>query len=179
MSNIVVISGSMRKSGNTELLVRAFVDGAKKNNSVDVISVADYKVNPCIGCNTCFDREGHECFQKDDMLKIYEKLKAADVLVIASPVYFYGVSAQLKAMIDRLHTPMRNEFKIKKLALLLVGAATLPELFDAIKVQYQLVLNYFKLEDAGKVLVSGAKDKGDVKNTDGLEEAYQLGTTIL
>ena len=54
MSNIVVLSGSVRKGGNTELLVQAFVDGAKKNNSVEVISVADYKVNPCIGCNTCF-----------------------------------------------------------------------------------------------------------------------------
>ena len=163
MSNIVVLSGSVRKGGNTELLVQAFVDGANKNNSVEVISVADYKVNPCIGCNTCFDREGHECFQKDDMTKVYEKLKMADVLVIASPVYFYGVSAQLKALIDRLHTPMRNEFKLKKLALILVGAAALPELFDSIKVQYWLVLNYFKLEDAGTVFVRGAKDKGDVK----------------
>ena len=106
MSNIVVLSGSVRRGGNTELLVQAFVDGANKNNSVEVISVADYKVNPCIGCNTCFDREGHECFQKDDMTKVYEKLKMADVLVIASPVYFYGVSAQLKVLIDRLHTPM-------------------------------------------------------------------------
>ena len=112
VSNIVVLSGSVRKGGNTELLVQAFVDGAKKNNNVEVISVADYKVNPCIGCNTCFDREGHECFQKDDMTKVYEKLKMADVLVIASPVYFYGVSAQLKALIDRLHTPMRNEFTL-------------------------------------------------------------------
>ena len=179
VSNIGVLSGSVRKGGNTELLVQAFVDGAKKNNSVEVISVADYKVNPCIGCNTCFDREGHECFQKDDMTKVYEKLKVADVLVIASPVYFYGVSAQLKALIDRLHTPMRNEFKLKKLALILVGAATLPELFDAIKVQYRLVLNYFKLEDAGTVFVRGAKDKGDVKKTDGLERAYQLGTKII
>ena len=60
-----------------------------------------------------------------------------------------------------------------------MGAATLPELFDSIKVQYQLVLNYFKLEDAGMVLVRGAKDKGDVKNTEGLEEAYQLGLSII
>lgn len=74
---------------------------------------------------------------------------------------------------------MRNKFRIKKLALILVGAATLPELFDSIKVQYQLVLNYFKLEDAGMVLVRGAKDKGDVKNTEGLEEAYQLGLSII
>ena len=89
--------------------------------------------------------------------------------VIASPVYFYGISAQLKAIIDRLHTPMRNEFPIKKLALILVGAATLPELFASIKLQYRLVLSFFHLEDAGMVLVQGAKDIGDVKNTDGLD----------
>ena len=178
MSNIVVLAGSVRKGGNTDLLVQAFADGAEKNNTVEIISVADYKVNPCIGCNTCFEREGHECFQTDDMQQIYEKLKLADILVIASPVYFYGVSSQLKAIIDRLHTPMRNEFKIKKLALILVGAATLPELFDSIKIQYQLVLNYFKLEDGGMVLVRGAKDIGDVKNTEGLQEAYQLGVKI-
>ena len=179
MSNIVILMGSVRKGGNTDLLVQAFAEGAEKNNTVEIVSVADSKVNPCIGCNTCFEREGNRCFQEDDMQEIYEKLKAADVLVIASPVYFYGISAQLKALIDRLHTPMRSDFKINKLALILVGAATLPELFDSIKVQYQLVLNYFKLEDAGMVLVRGAKDKGDVKNTEGLEEAYQLGLSII
>ena len=72
----------------------------------------------------------------------------------------------------------RNEFQIKKLALLLVGAATLPELFDAIKLQYQLVLNYFRLEDAGMVLVRGVKDIGDIKGTKALEEAYRLGCSI-
>lgn len=178
MSNIIVLAGSVRKGGNTDQLVQAFAAGAEKNNNVEIISVADHKVNPCIGCNTCFERGGHKCFQKDDMQEIYEKLKVADVLVIASPVYFYGVSAQLKALIDRLHTPMRNEIKIKKLALILVGAAVLPELFDSIKVQYQLVLNFFKLEDAGMVLVRGAKDIGDVKNTEGLAEAYELGRRI-
>ena len=130
MSNIIVLSGSPRKGGNTDLLVDAFVKGAEKNNNVEVVSVADYKVNPCIGCNSCFDRQGHECFQQDDMRTVYDKLKCADVIVVASPVYFYGVSAQLKAIIDRLHTPMRNDFKVKKLALILVGAAFLPELFD-------------------------------------------------
>ena len=110
--------------------------------------------------------------------QVYDKLKCADVIVVASPVYFFGVSAQLKAIIDRLHTPMRNDFKVKKLALILVGAAVLPELFDSIKIQYQLVLNFFKLEDAGMVLVRGAKDKGDVRNTDGLDEAYRLGLAM-
>ena len=178
MSRVVVLVGSVRKGGNTDLLAQSFIEGASKNNDVEVVSVADYKINPCIGCNSCFTREGNKCFQNDDMPKVYEKLKKADVLVIASPVYFYGISAQLKAIVDRLHTPMRNEFSIKKLALILVGAATLPELFDSIKIQYQLVLNFFHLEDAGMVLVRGAKDKGDVKNSDGLEKAYELGLSI-
>ena len=142
MSNIVILVGSMRKNGNTDLLAQAFAEGARENNFVEIVSVADYKVNPCIGCNSCFIKEGNKCFQNDDMDGIYEKLKVADMVVVASPVYFYGISAELKAVIDRLHTPMRNEFSIKKLALLLVGAAELPELFDAIKLQYQLVLKF-------------------------------------
>lgn len=150
MSNIIILSGSERKDGNTDMLVDDFKKGAAKKNKVEVISVR----------------------------MVYEKLKTADILVIASPVYFYGISAQLKAIIDRLHTPMRNEFPIKKLALILVGAATLPELFDSIKLQYKLVLSFFHLEDAGMVLVQGAKDIGDVKNTDGLDRAYELGLSI-
>ncbi|MBQ8230921.1 MAG: flavodoxin family protein [Lachnospiraceae bacterium] len=178
MSKIVVLVGSMRKGGNTDLLAQAFVEGASKNNDVEIVSVADYKVNPCIGCNSCFTRKENKCFQNDDMNVIYEKLRTADIAVIASPVYFYGISAELKAIIDRLHTPMRNEFKIKKLALLLVGAASLPNLFDAIKLQYQLVLEFFHLEDVGMVLVRGVKDKGDIEGNEALNEAYELGLSI-
>lgn len=178
MSKIIVLAGSMRKGGNTDLLAQAFAKGASKKNSVEVISVADYKVNPCIGCNSCFTREGNKCFQNDDMDVIYHKLRIADIVVIASPVYFYGISAELKAIIDRLHTPMRNEFQIKKLALLLVGAATLPNLFDAIKLQYQLVLDFFHLENIGMVLVRGVKEKGDIEENVALKEAYDLGLSI-
>lgn len=179
MSNIVVLVGSMRKGGNTDLLAQAFAEGArKKENYVEIISVADYKVNCCIGCNSCFTREGNQCFQNDDMMTIYNKLKSAEIVVIASPVYFYGISAQLKAIVDRLHTPMRNEFQIKKLALILVGAATLPELFDAIKLQYQMILDFFHLENAGMVLVRGAREKGDVKAIGALKEAYEFGLSI-
>lgn len=179
MSKIVILVGSTRRNGNTDLLSQAFAKGAMENgNEVETISVADHKVAPCKGCNVCFEKDGHECIQRDDMAEIYYKLQSADILVIASPVYFYGISAALKAIIDRLHTPMRDDFRIKKLALLLVGAATLPELFDAIKIQYKLVLNFFNLEDAGMVLVRGVKEKGDIKNTTALDEAYRLGLSI-
>ena len=182
--NILIISGSPRKGGNTELLVDAFVRGAAKHHHVEIVSVRNYKVNPCLGCNTCFKTNGI-CAQKDDMALIYEKmmvstnhLNQVDMLVIASPVYFYGISAQLKAVIDRFHNPIRDSFHIKKMALLLVGAASLPELFDAILTEYNLCLRFFNIEDAGKVLVRGVKDKGDINNTDALNEAYTLGLLI-
>ena len=176
--NILILSGSPRKCGNTELLVEAFKKGASQKHHVEVVSVRDYNVNPCLGCNVCFKSEGNICVQKDDMASIYDKMAQADMLVIASPVYFYGISAQLKAVIDRFHNPIRDTFHIKKMALLLVGAATLPELFNAILTEYNLCLNFFHIEDAGKILVRGVKDKGDIKNTDALDEAYTLGRSI-
>ena len=165
------LSGSPRKGGNTELLAEAFAKGASAHHHVEIVSVRDVKVNPCLGCNACFVSEGNSCAQKDDMALIYEKMNHADMLVIASPVYFYGISAQLKTVIDRFHNPIRDSFHIKKMALLLVGAATLPEL-------YNLGLKFFNMEDAGKVLVRGVKDKGDIKGTSFLEDAYQLGISI-
>ena len=173
---MLILSGSPRKGGNTDLLVEAFVKGASQKHHVEVISVHDYKVNTCMGCNACFKNETNACVQNDDMPLIYEKISRADMLVIASPVYFYGLSAQLKAVIDRFHNPIRDTFRIKKMALLLVGAATLPELFDSILAQYRLCLNFFKLEDAGRVLVRGVKDKGDIRNADALHEAFHLGS---
>ena len=176
--NILILSGSPRKGGNTELLVEAFVKGAAEHHQVEVVSVRDYKVNPCLGCNACFSSKDNTCAQKDDMAQIYEKMAKADMLVLASPVYFYSISAQLKAVIDRFHNPIRDSFNIQKMALLLVGAASLPELFDAILAEYNLCLNYFHMKDAGKVLVRGAVNKGDIQNTNALNEAYQLGKNI-
>ena len=175
--NILILAGSPRKDGNTELLAEAFAKGASAQHHVEIVSVRDYNVNPCLGCNACFKSNGI-CAQKDDMSVIYEKVSQADMLVIASPVYFYGISAQLKAVIDRFHNPIRDTFHIKKMASLLVGAASLPELFDAILTEYNLCLKFFDIEDAGKVLVRGVKDKGDINKTDALNEAYTLGLSM-
>ena len=178
MSNIVVLIGSMRKGGNTDMLAHRFAEGAMKNNHVDVVSVADYKVNPCIGCNRCYTSDGNRCFQKDDMEEIYEKLSKTDILVIASPVYFYGISSQLKAVIDRLHAPVRNTFPIRKLGLLLVGATTVPNLFNAIDTQYESTLKFFGLGDIGRIFVGGVKDIGDIEGNDALQKAYELGLSV-
>lgn len=177
MSKIVVLSGSPRRNGNTDRLVASFVNGAKERNSVEVITVCDHDIAPCIGCNTCFAREGNKCFRNDGMTYVYQMLSEADTVIMASPVYFYGISAQLKAVIDRLHTPMRNSFHIKQLGLILVGAAELPELFDSIIRQYEMILNFFSIDDAGKVLVRGAREKGDVTDDD-LTSAFRFGQSI-
>ncbi|MCR5107907.1 MAG: flavodoxin family protein [Lachnospiraceae bacterium] len=177
MSKIVILSGSPRKNGNTDILVDSFASGAKEHNDVEIVSVHDYHVNPCVGCNSCFSREGNTCCQDDDMMTVYEKLSEADTVIIASPVYFYGISAQLKAVIDRLHTPMRNSFHIKRIGLLLVGAAELPELFDSIISQYNLVLRFFHLEDAGKVLMRGARERGDITEKD-IQKAFCFGRQL-
>lgn len=177
MSKILVLSGSPRKDGNTDKLVEAFAKGAAERSKVEIMRVCDMNINPCKGCNYCFKSEENTCVQNDDMSVIYKKLAESDVLVIASPLYFYGVSAQLKAVIDRLHTPARNRFGIKKLALICVGAAKLPEMFDSLISQYELVLKFFKFEDAGRLLISGAKEKGAV-SADELERAYLLGKSI-
>ena len=150
--NILILSGSPRKGGNTDLLVESFVKGTSPRH--------------------------RKCCQKDDMQIVYEKMSRAEMLVIASPVYFYGLSAQLKAVIDRFHNPIRDTFHIHKMSLLLVGAASLPELFDSILTQYKLCLNFFKLEDMGQVLVRSAKDKGDIRNSDALQKAFELGQSL-
>lgn len=80
MSKIVILTGSMRKGGNTDLLAGAFAEGAQEHHEVEIVSVAEYQVHPCIGCNSCFSREGSQCFQEDDMRMIYGKLSEADEL---------------------------------------------------------------------------------------------------
>lgn len=109
------------------------------------------------------------------MGRVFEKLSDADILVIASPVYFYGVSAQLKALIDRFHSPERNNIGVKGLALLLVGADTIPKLFDSIIMQYRLTLEYFNLKDYGMVLVGGVEEKAAIVGNEKLTEVHSLG----
>ncbi|MEE0510183.1 MAG: flavodoxin family protein [Peptococcaceae bacterium] len=176
MANIVVLHGSARRQGNTAQLVQAFVRGAEAaGHQVTVLSVATLRIHPCIGCERCATEPDHACFQKDDMTQVYAALVQADTLIIASPVYFYSISAQLKALIDRLHTPLRNTFVIKRVALLLVSGNTLPDMFDAILLQYRMILRYFNIEDLGHILVSGVREPGAITGHPSLEEAYQLG----
>ena len=176
MSKIAVLIGSTRKNGNTEILANAFIDGInQQENTVEVISVKGKRINGCTGCDFCYKDSSHNCAQKDDMQDIYEKLADADIFVIATPVYFYGVSSQLKSIIDRLHNPIRNTFKVKKLVLLAVCADTIPTVFDSLITMYHSVLSYFSLKDGGVITVPGVAQKGDILGNDALLKARKLG----
>ena len=175
---IVILDGSPRRGGNTDALVDSFVRGASDGNDIIVFRVSDMDIAPCTGCESCFRSPDHGCCRRDDMLRIYDAMSGSDVLVLASPVYFYGISSQLKKVIDRFHTPMRNDFAIRSAAIMLVGAADLPNLFDPILMQYRMALEFFGLEDLGSVLVRGVRGKGDIAGSPALDEAYELGRAV-
>lgn len=176
MAKIAVLIGSSRRNGNTEILANAFIDGInKQENSVEIISVIGKKVNGCTGCDFCYRDDSHNCVQKDDMQEIYKRLADANVIVIATPVYFYGVSSQLKCMIDRLHNPIRNTFRVKELVLLAVCADEVPTVFDSLITMYHSILSYFSLENGGMITVPGVAGKGDIQGHAALLEAHKLG----
>jgi NAD(P)H-dependent FMN reductase len=115
---------------------------------------------------------------RDDMELVYDELRLADIVVVASPVYFYGLSSSLKALIDRLHAPLRTSFNIRALGLLLVAATDIPHLFDPILMQYKMTLDFFHLGDIGTITVGGVRDEGDIIGNPALDEAYRLGKSL-
>lgn len=179
MKNILVISGSPRKNGNTEMLAKAFVDGAiLAGNHVKILSVIGKHIGGCLGCNACRRNSDNKCVLNDDMIECYNIMAKADVIVFATPIYFYGASSQLKAMIDRLHNPIRNTFKVKKLGLLAVCADNEMAVFNSVKEMYNSCLRYFSLENGGIVTVCGVEEKGDISGNTALSEAEEMGRNI-
>ena len=101
MKKVLILEGSPRRNGNSAILSDEFARGAEEAGcSVEKIQIAHQKIAGCLGCGVCY-RNGSACVQKDDMAEIREKMLAADVIVLASPIYFYSMTAQMKAVIDR------------------------------------------------------------------------------
>lgn len=106
MKNVLILSGSPRAKGNSNILCDAFMQGAvETGNQVEKVLVSKLKLAGCLGCNAC-KRNGGRCVQKDDMADIKEKMISADVIVLASPIYFYSMTSQLKTLIDRCYAFM-------------------------------------------------------------------------
>ena len=176
--NIVVLSGSPRKNGNTEKLTAAFIVGAESaGKNVTLFRVSDMKIGGCIGCRVCFSNKS-ACVLNDDMTQIVDALRKADVLVFTSPVYFFSVSAQLKAAIDRTFVLLKDKPPIKKAALLLTcGDESLSAAAGAV-VTYNQIRDYMKWHDAGVIIATGLHDPDEIDGRCELNMASALGREI-
>lgn len=174
MKNVVVISSTPRKGGNSERLAECFSEGARDaGNTAELLFLRDYDLGFCKACYAC--AKTGKCFQKDGMNEIAEKLLAADVIVFATPVYFYTVSAQLKTMIDRL-VPFYTKIRAD---IYLFCTAWDPEIKNL-----ELTLESIRgctrdcfegCEEKGALAVGDVSEVGAIENRPELETAYRMG----
>ncbi len=171
--NIVVLNGSPRPKGNTAAMVQAFTEGATEaGHQVTVVNIGNKKIGGCKHCDYCHTKEKGTCIQKDDMQEIYPVLKEAEMLVIASPIYYFSMTGQMHCTIERMYIwdVMPN---IKKAALIL---SALESGFEApIQTYKDAFIDYMNAEDMGIITAVGSEHKSEKK----LEEARQLGRLVL
>lgn len=173
--NIVLLSGAPRKDGNTEKLIAAFIEGAEAaGKSVLELRVADMQIGACRGCEHCMEEKG-VCVQKDDMPGILAELKKADAIVLASPVYYFNVSAQLKLAIDRTFALLEVGTPIKRAALLMTSGDESPGVAEAAVIMYQNMCEFSEWKKAGVVLAGGLHEPGEIDGRRELEDAKALG----
>lgn len=191
MKKILVIQGGGRPKGNTAQLIESFAKGAEDaGNMVEVVSLLKNEIKGCLGCNAC--RYGKPCIQKDDFNDLVPKIKDADCVVFASPLYFWTISSKLKAFIERFYCIAEEDpnpplgryekYPVKDCALLMTAADDFFWTFEQAVSYYQFaVVNYIGFRDKGMLLAGGCGDtngKAQIGETDHLKEAYEFGKKI-
>lgn len=176
--NVLILSGSPRKGGNSDILCDEFMKGAlESGNNVEKIRVAEKKIAPCSACYFCRDNGG-KCVHKDDMAEVLQKMIDADVLVLASPVYFYSVDAQLKALIDRT---VARWLEVKNKDFYYIVTMADEELSSA-----DTTIACFRgyadcvsgAKEKGILIGNGVYEKEEINNTNKLKEAYEMGKNV-
>lgn len=191
MKNILVVQGGGRPRGNTIQLVESFVRGARDaGHQAEIISLLKNEVKGCIGCNAC--RYGKPCVQKDSFNELVPKIKAADLIVFASPLYFWTISSKIKAFIERFYCIAEDDpnpplgryekYPVKDCALLVTAADNYFWTFEQVTSYYKFTLvNYIGFHDRGMLLAGGCGDtngKPRIDQTHHLQEAYEFGNNI-
>lgn len=175
---IVVLQGSPNKEGSTDILVREFTRGAQEGgHSVTRFDLADMNISPCTGCVTC----GYEgpCILQDDNQKIRTAILGADMIVFATPLYYYGMSAQLKIAVDRFCAYNSSiTRKRMKSALLTVAWNSDTWTFDALESHYKTLVRYLSLQDQGMVLGRGCGTPSMTRHSPYPKMAYELGKEL-
>ncbi|MDL2217634.1 flavodoxin family protein [Christensenellaceae bacterium OttesenSCG-928-M15] len=178
---ILVINGSPRKQGNTELLVDAFLEGVRESgHEAHAFHLHEMNVHPCIGCLRGGKNPESPCVQKDDMDKLYPLYQAADVVVLASPMYYWGFTAQLKMVIDRLFavTEAKIDTRNKESVLLIAAEGDDEENNAPVRAYYETLIKYLGWADKGQLFAGGVYEIGDIKGRPVLEEAKKLGASL-
>ena len=168
--NILVLNGSPRADGNTTAMVEAFVAGARENgHNISVVPVCRKKIAGCLACEYCHTKGKGKCIQQDDMQEVYPVLEEADMIVLASPVYYHSFTGQLQCAINRIYA-LDKPKHLKKAALILSSGSD--GVYGGTIYEYQnSFLDYLKLEDMGIFTAYGKQNKSEEK----LEELRAFG----
>lgn len=178
---IVILNGSPRKKGNTSTLAASFSEGAKSaGNEVTEFFLNGMEIHGCLGCFGGHSSKECPCVQKDDMSSIYPKVKEADVIVLASPLYYWTVSGQLKTAIDRLFALEEGDGQMlrghgKAGALLMAAEGNVFE--DSLN-YFNHLMDHLQWQNLGSVLAGGNMAVGDIAGKPELQKAYDLGASI-
>lgn len=172
---ILVLSASPRRNGNSDLLSDQFIKGALEAGSqADKIFLKDKKINYCTGCGTCFNRE-KGCSQKDDMSEILEKMIEADVIVMATPVYFYTMNGQMKTLIDRTCSRY-TEITGKDFYFVITAADTSKQNMERTLEEFRgFTICLEGSKEKGIIYGTGAWKVGDIKTNPAMQQAYEMG----
>ena len=175
---ITVLTGSPVKDGSSNLLAAEFIRGAQEAGHTTVrFDAAHADIHPCTGCIAC----GHEgpCVQQDSMGAIRKFLLGADMVVFVTPLYYFGMSAQLKTLVDRFcsFNTSLNRRQLQS-ALIAVAWNSSPETFDALMAHYRTLVSYLNLENRGEILGYGCGTPAMTRNSEYPRQAYELGRTL-
>ena len=178
MKNVLIISSSLRPVSNSHILADAFARGAKEaGNNVEMVSLRGKDLKFCIGCLSCF--KTGKCVIKDDAPEIVGKIHEADVVVLATPIYYYGISGQLKTLIDRATPLYHGDYKFTDVYLLPSAESADPDAIHKPIVAVQGWLDCFERAHlAGTVFAGGVDKPGEIEGHPSLEKAYQMGNAI-
>lgn len=177
MKKVLILSGSPRKNGNSDILCDEFARGAAEaGHQVEKIRIAEKNIGYCRACYAC--RGSGVCVIKDDMAEVMQKMIDADVLVLASPVYFYSIDAQLKAVIDR--TVCRwTEVEDKEFYYIVTAADGENESAETTVACFRGYADCVEgAKEKGVIYGMGVYEKGEIKNTAAIHEAYEMGKAV-
>lgn len=181
MKKIVILNGSPRRNGNTSALVKAFTQGAESaGNTVTEFFLDSTEIHGCRGCFGGHSSQECPCVQKDDMSQIYPAVKESDVVVLATPLYYWNMSGQIRTAIDRLFALEEGDGNLlrghERASALLMAAEG--NGFDDVLLYYNHLVEHLRWKNLGHVLAGGNGDIGDIEGKPEIQKACDLGKSI-